>query len=226
MNPARTHADWQTDVGEKTRHSVSRTVHRSLDSTLNPRLRVQRIGQDAPELVRFQDEPAQLPSAIVGKNGYLHLGFERRDDRTILAQLERRIPLLAQKALYWDESMPDMACVFIIMTSGCVLGGNRLALQIDASDGSRAHIMTQAATKIHTMDANFAAQVQHIHVGADAYLEFMPEAVIPHRGCRFLTETNITIDPSATLLYSEILMPGRKHLAMTSYSASTSSPRK
>jgi len=42
-------------------------------------------------------------------------------------------------------------------------------------------------------------------------MEFMPEAVIPHRRSRFLTETDIVIDPSGTLLYSEILMSGRKH---------------
>jgi urease accessory protein len=59
--------------------------------------------------------------APVGKNGLLHLDFESRGERTILASLERRTPLLAQKALYFDEAMPDMACVF--MTSGCVLGG-------------------------------------------------------------------------------------------------------
>jgi urease accessory protein len=125
--------------------------------------------------------------------------------------LERRTPLLAQKALYWDETMPDMAGVFIIMTSGCVLGGDRLAFEIRAREGARAHVTTQAATKIHSMDANYAAQVQSIHVGADAYLEVMPEPIIPHRGSRFVTESEIVVDPSGTLFYSEILMSGRKH---------------
>jgi urease accessory protein len=152
-----------------------------------------------------------MPSAAVGKNGFLRLGFERRGQRTVLAQLERRTPLLAQKALYWDRTMPDMACVFVIMTSGCILGGDRLALELDVAEGARAHVTTQAATKIHSMDANFAAQAQHIRLGANAYLEYLPDTVIPHRRSRFITETRITIAPSATLLYSEILMPGRKH---------------
>jgi urease accessory protein len=37
--------------------------------------------------------------------------------------------------------------------------------------------------------------------------------VIPHRHARFLTHTRIAIAPTATLLYSEILMAGRKHYA-------------
>jgi urease accessory protein len=61
------------------------------------------------------------------------------------------------------------------------------------------------------MDANYAAQSQWIRLAEQAYLEFMPDTVIPHRGSRFLSETRISVAPSATLLYSEILLPGRKY---------------
>ena len=48
-----------------------------------------------------------------------------------------------------------------------------------------------------------------LHKGA--YLEFLPDPVIPHKHARFLAQTRIAIDATATLLYSEILMGGRKH---------------
>ena len=35
--------------------------------------------------------------------------------------------------------------------------------------------------------------------------------LIPHRGARFLSDTRISIAPTATLVYAEILQPGRKH---------------
>jgi urease accessory protein len=107
--------------------------------------------------------------------------------------------------------MPDLACVFIVTTSGCLLQGDRLAIDIDLAAGAQAHVTTQSATKIHTMESNYAAQEQTIRVADDAYLEFLPDVVIPHRGSRFIGETRISIAPSATMLFSEILLPGRKH---------------
>ncbi len=59
--------------------------------------------------------------------------------------------------------------------------GDRLTVEIEVDAGACAHITTQSATKIHSMDNNFAAQTQHIRVGKQAYLEFMPDQVIPHR---------------------------------------------
>jgi len=53
----------------------------------------------SPKLASFQEEPQQLPSGAVGKNAFLRLGFERRGERTVLAHLDRRAPLLVQQAL-------------------------------------------------------------------------------------------------------------------------------
>lgn len=169
------------------------------------------LGVSAPELAAFQDEPLQMRSGTVGKTGFLHLGFERRGHRTILAQLERRAPFMAQRALYCDQAMPDLAWVFLITTTGCLLQGDRLALDISLASGARAHVTTQSATKVHAMDANYAAQAQTVTLLDDAYLEFLPDPVIPHRNARFISDTRISIAPTSTLLLSEIIQPGRKH---------------
>jgi len=169
------------------------------------------LGVSAPELAAFQDEPLQMRSGTVGKTGFLHLGFERRGHRTILAQLERRAPFMAQRALYCDQAMPDLAWVFLITTTGCLLQGDRLALDISLASGARAHVTTQSATKVHAMDANYAAQAQTVALLDDAYLEFLPDPVIPHRNARFISDTRISLAPTSTLLLSEIIQPGRKH---------------
>ena len=59
---------------------------------------------------------------------------------------------------------------------------------------------TQSATKIHAMDANYAVQTQIITLADGAYLEFLPDPLIPHRRARFLSDTRISIAPTATLL--------------------------
>jgi len=164
-----------------------------------------------PELAAFQDEPPQMRSGTVGKTGFLHLGFERRGSRTILAELDRRAPYMVQRALYCDQKMPDLAHVFLINTSGCLVQGDRLALEVSVGSGARAHVTSQSATKIHMMDANYAAQTQTITLADDAYLEFLPDPVIPHRRTRFVSDTRISISPTATLLLSEIIQPGRTH---------------
>jgi len=167
---------------------------------------------DAPaEFAAFRGEPPQMHSGAVGKSGYLRLGFELRGGRTILADLDARTPFLAQRALHCDDMLPDMAWLFMITTSGCVLQGDRLALDVSVGPGARAHITTQSATKVHSMDANYAHQTQSFTVGEGAYLEFLPDPLIPHRQARFANDTRIVIDRAASMLCSEIVQPGRKH---------------
>jgi urease accessory protein len=180
-------------------------------ATTAPWAAAEALGALAPELTRFQDEPLQMQSRTVGKTGFLRLGFERRGGRTILANLERRAPFIAQRALHCDQEMPALAHVFMIVTTGCLLQGDRLALDVRLGPGAQAHVTTQSATKIHTMDANYAAQTQSFTLADDAYLEFLPDPIIPHREARFISETRITIAPTATILFSEIIQPGRKH---------------
>jgi urease accessory protein len=169
------------------------------------------ITLDATELAPYRDEPAQMPSGSPGKDGLLSLSFERDGDRSVLGRIDRRAPLHAQRALYWDEHLPGLPCVYMIMTSGCVLQGDRLEIGITVGPGAMAHVTTQSATKIHQMDANFAAQSQQLALGDDAYLELMPGPVIPHRHSRFLSRTVATVADSATLLSAEIVLPGRKY---------------
>jgi len=163
------------------------------------------------EFAAFRDEPPQMRSGAVGKSGYLRLGFELRGGCTILADLDARAPFLAQRALHCDDNLPDMAWLFMITTGGCVLQGDRLALEVSIGPGARAHITTQSATKVHSMDANYAHQTQSFTVGEGAYLEFLPDPLIPHRQARFANDTRIVIDPAASMLCSEIVQPGRKH---------------
>lgn len=165
----------------------------------------------ARELAPYADEPKQLRSGSFGKTPFLRLGFEPRPGRSVLSTLHRRAPFIVQQALYWDEEMPGLPCVCMISNSGGVLQGDRNRIEIDVAAGASAHVTTQSATRIHEMDANYATQTQTLRLGAGAYLEYIPHPIIPHRHSRFAQETRIEIDPSATLVYSETLMAGRKY---------------
>ena len=166
---------------------------------------------EVPELAAYRDEPKQLPSGTPGKHGALTMKFVCQGERSVLADLVRKAPLLVQQALYFDEYLPGLPCVFIVTTTGCVVQGDRFDISIDVGAGAMAHVTTQAATKIHRMEANFAAQSQRLNLAENAYLEFLPGPTIPHKHSRFITQTIATVDTSATLLFAELVQPGRKH---------------
>ncbi|HFW3544482.1 TPA: urease accessory protein UreD [Salmonella enterica subsp. diarizonae serovar 61:l,v:z35] len=161
--------------------------------------------------VEYRQEPEQMPSGVIGKDGFLYLGFTRCGSKSILHRMEKRTPLFAQKALYHDEALPELPCVTVISTSGCVLQGDRLVLSINVGENAFASVSTQSATKVHSMDKNYAAQIQFIHLDENAYLEYLPDPLILHRNARFINDTVIEYKRSATLIYSEIIIPGRRH---------------
>ena len=59
------------------------------------------------------------------------------------------------------------------------------------------------------MRHNCAAQRLDLAVEAGGVLEWWPDPVIPFRGARFWQETALTVDPDGTLLYGDLLLPGR-----------------
>ena len=170
------------------------------------------MDRNAAELAPYRDEPPQMKSGSVGKLGYLRLDFRRDENlgRTVLADLDRRAPMIAQKALYWEESQPDMACVITITSTGCVVQGDRMALDVHARRNSRALVTTQSATKVHVMDHNHACQLQRFHLEEGSWLEYVPDPLLLHRHSRYVQDTWVTLPESACFLYGEMLVPGRR----------------
>ncbi|MBD5181880.1 urease accessory protein UreD [bacterium] len=164
------------------------------------------------EMAPYLDTPLAMYVGAPGKHGYLRLGFEIDPrGKSILRDLDRRAPLIVQQALYFDKGMPEMPCVYILSSGGPNVEGDRYQQDITMNKGSYAWISTGAATKLAEMTHNYSGLVQHITLKEDSYLEFMPEPVYPCRHTRFISDTTITIDPTASLFYSEIFMGGRKY---------------
>lgn len=153
-----------------------------------------------------------LHTAPHGKRGYLDLGFELDGrGRSILRHLERHTPLIVQQELYFDEAMPEMPCVYILSSGGPNVDGDRYEQRFTVRRDAFAHITTGAATKLAVMHRNYSRLRQHIELEQNAYLEYLPEPVIPCRHTRYQAETTVRIDPTATLVYAEIYLSGRRH---------------
>lgn len=163
------------------------------------------------ELAPFMSQPKAMPVGVFGKCGFLRLGFEvDSSGKSILRDWERRVPLIVQKALYFDENLPEIPCVYILSSGGPNVDGDRYAQVITLKKDSMAYISTGASTKIGSMKYNFSALNQLIELEENAYLEYIPEPVIPSANSRFFSKTIMRVDKSATIFYSEIYMCGRK----------------
>lgn len=166
----------------------------------------------APEMKDYLSQPDAMYVGCPGKHGYLKLVFERNGDgKSILRDLDRRAPLIVQQELYFDEELPGIPCVYILSSGGPNVDGDRYVQDFTVKEGAMAHISTGAATKIAEMKRNYSGMTQKIVLEADAYLEYLPEPIIPCRHTRFISDTTIVADPSSSMFYSEIYMPGRKH---------------
>lgn len=166
----------------------------------------------AREMSRYLTEPEAMYVGAPGKHGYLRLGFELdKSGKSILRDLDRRHPLIVQQELYFDEEMPELPCIYILSSGGPNVDGDRYRQDITVKKDAFAFVSTGAATKLAEMRFNYSGLVQNIVLEDNAYLEFMPEPVIPCRHTRFISDTRLCVAESATVFYSEIFMGGRKY---------------
>lgn len=166
----------------------------------------------AKEMALYLEAPKAMYVGAPGKSGYLFLGFELDNrGKCILRNLDRRVPLIVQQELYFDEEMPEMPCVYILSSGGPNIDGDRYEQNFTVRKDAYAFISTGAATKLAEMKYNYSGLVQNIVLEENAYLEFLPEPVIPCRHTRFISDTRLQVHPSATVFYSEIFMGGRKY---------------
>ncbi|TWP25227.1 urease accessory protein UreD [Apibacter muscae] len=166
----------------------------------------------AKEMAPYLEQPKAMYVGAPGKTGYLFMGFELdKSGKSIMRDLDRRSPIIVQQELYFDEEMPEMPCVYILSAGGPNIDGDRYEQNITVRKDAFAFVSTGAATKLSEMKYNYSGLKQEFVLEDHAYLEFLPEPLIPCRHTRFISDTKLVIAPTATLFYSEVFMGGRKH---------------
>ena len=59
------------------------------------------------------------------------------------------------------------------------------------------------------MEKNYASQIINIRAEDESYFEYIPDQIIPFRNSRFYQEVILNIHDNATMIYSEVVVPGR-----------------
>lgn len=161
------------------------------------------------EVLRHSGRPDTLGPGSPGKVGLLELGYEQLGGRTELVTHYQKSPLQIIRPLYFDPARPDLAITYLMSTGGGIVQADRLRTDLRFGAGTSAHITTQAATKIHRMDTDFATQLVNITADDGSYVEYLPEATIPHADSRCYQRTVVTVAESATVLVGETIAGGR-----------------
>lgn len=130
--------------------------------------------------------------------------------RTVLTERRQRFPLRMTVPMYLDPRDRGMAFVYVQNPTGAVYAGDRLLTSVVAEPGARIHVTTQSATKISRMEGGEAFQEMRFELGADAYVEYVPDPIIPQAGARLEQDTVVELEQGAVFVAAETLAPGRR----------------
>jgi urease accessory protein len=165
---------------------------------------------DLPAEFRAFDTPvAGLDAGSVTKLGLLDLEFAPVAGVTRIVRQSLRGLLYHFRPIYVDPGRPDMAFIYALQMGDGMVQGDRYRLDLDCAPGSAMHFTTQAATKLYRMERNFASQLVNLRAGDGAFVEYLPDPVIPFRDARFYQRVNLTVAPTASVILGEMLLPGR-----------------
>lgn len=151
----------------------------------------------------------QSKDSRIYHHGKLDMVFEQRRGRTRMPHVFQQPPLKASRELYRGTS--PMATVYMMESSGGMVAGDRNDITIKLMPESEARIIQQSALKIYrSYTGEPCIQSIDVEVGGQARLEWMPEVIIPFASARFRMDTTIRLAKDATLLWGEVLAPGRE----------------
>jgi urease accessory protein len=160
-----------------------------------------------PETALPAEAPALPADAGLDQTG--HRGAARLrfavdpEGRTFLASHFATYPHHVTRAFYLDRAGPHAATVYLQTLSGGLTQDDRVALQISTEGDAVAHVTTQAATKVHSMERGYASQVADFDVQANSHLEYIADPTICFPHSRLVSRTNLCVAPEASAILGE-----------------------
>lgn len=149
---------------------------------------------------------AAAPPRLERGDGAAEIAFARRGAATVLARLYQRTPC---RVLFPLPEPGDLPMAALLTTSGGLAGGDRLRLSITAEAGARAVAATVAAEKVYRSLGPETVVEVALDVGADGWLEWLPQETILFDGARVKRRIAADLAPDAKLLAAETLVFGR-----------------
>ncbi len=150
-----------------------------------------------------------MTHAVTGSsvNGHLRIRCATREDGTpYLAEQDFRPPVHLGKAHHDAGAL----IVTIVNPTAGFFDGDTLEIETEVDQGARLILSTPASSRVfRTRSGNAAACDQTFKVASGGFLEWIPEAFIPHAGASYIQKTHIDLEEGAGLLFIDWITPGR-----------------
>lgn len=159
------------------------------------------------ELYAGQEVPQAAPGSP-GKDGRLALEFGVAGGETHLIRDFARAPFHVSGTLGHDP-LPAAATVYTQSPTGSVAQGDRHEVDVRVGPDAVAHVTTGSATKVLSMEANYARAAVSLAVESGGHLDYVPEATILNPDARFCQSVTLDVAADATAVLGEIVVPGR-----------------
>ncbi len=150
--------------------------------------------------------PAPAVAERVGRDGRLKLAFERRGPATVLARCRSTLPLQVLAPLALSD---PAAVVSILNPTGGLVGGDRLAIDVNVGAEAHACLTTPSATRVYRALGPAAEQHVRLTIGPGATLEWMPDHTIPHAGSALRQRIDVELADAARLILVDAFAAGR-----------------
>jgi len=149
---------------------------------------------------------APLGAPRVGRDGALRLSFERRGPATVIAGCRFTLPLQVLGPMALDD---PAAVVPILNPTGGLVGGDRLAIDVDAGAEAHAVLTTPSATRVYRAEGQPTAQTVRLSIGPRAVVEWVPDHTIPFAGSALRQAIDVELDETAGLILVDAFAAGR-----------------
>jgi urease accessory protein len=137
----------------------------------------------------------------------LSLRYERRDQRTVLAQREHVGPLVVQRPFYPEG--PEVCHTILVHPPGGIAGGDRLEVRIEIGPGAHTLLTTPGATKWYRSNGRASNQDIWLTVAQNACLEWLPQETIVFSGAHARASLSIELGTGGLFLGWDVVCFGR-----------------
>ncbi|WP_223479603.1 urease accessory protein UreD [Oricola indica] len=138
--------------------------------------------------------------------GYLSLRLKRDGrQRTRLSARRQSYPLTTTAVL--PMAGENTALIYVQNAAGSIFGGDKLRLEIALDEGAELCLSTPTATRLN----GTAPSVQEtcISVGSEAFIEVIPDMIIPHGRAHHQQITRLEMKGDAGAIIMDLMAPGR-----------------
>lgn len=139
-------------------------------------------------------------------SGRAEIEFQHADGRTRLARLYQCDPL---RVLFPHAGHGEPETGAIVTTSGGLVGGDTLSIDVRSGDGARARVVGQAAEKVYRSAGDDVCIEMKLTVGRNGWLEWLPQETILFDAARLRRRTLLEVAEGGRMLAGEMIVFGR-----------------